>query len=99
LLATLTDGATIDWNLNTQAVAKVTLAGNRAFNAPTNLVDGGEYKLRIIQDATGTRIPTFDAATYKKMPTLSTAAGSVDVLYFECIGTYLRCTGVDLELT
>jgi hypothetical protein len=47
---TLTDGATIDWNLSTQQVAKVTLAGNRTLNAPTNQQAGAFYSLAIIQE-------------------------------------------------
>ena len=33
--ATLTDGSSIDWNVLTSPVAKVTLAGNRTLNAAT----------------------------------------------------------------
>ena len=90
--ATLTDAANIDWNLNTQQIAKVVLAGNRTMNAPTNLKDGGQYELMVIQDSTGSRTINWNA-TYKwpnsNQPTLSTAAGAVDILTFTCDGTYL----------
>ena len=37
---TLTDGATVNWDVQANQVAQVTLAGNRTFAAPTNMVDG-----------------------------------------------------------
>ena len=50
----LTDGSTIDWNLQTQQVAKLTLTGtNRTLNAATNHVAGLVCVLSIIQDGTG----------------------------------------------
>jgi uncharacterized protein (DUF2141 family) len=92
--ATLTDGATINWNLNTQQVARVTLGGNRTIANPTNLVDGGTYVLEIVQDATGSRTITW-GANYKWLnnggsaPTLSSTANVVDVLSFMSDGTYM----------
>lgn len=90
--ATLTDGATINWNMNTQQAAKVTLGGNRTLANPTNLVAGGTYILRVIQDGTGSRTLGFGTA-YKWAngiaPTLSTAAGAVDLLSFYSDGTNL----------
>jgi hypothetical protein len=89
---TLTDGANIDWNLSTQQVATVTLGGNRTFNAPTNLVNGGFYALAVIQDATGSRTITWnsvfkwqDAAA----PTLSTTGSAKDFFVFRSDGTNL----------
>jgi len=61
-IATLTDAANISWNLNTQQIAKVTLGGNRQLDNPTNLVDGGTYIIRVIQDGTGTRTLSYDTA-------------------------------------
>lgn len=93
--ATLTDGANIDWNLATQQVAKVTLGGNRTMNAPTHLVDGGTYALRVIQDGTGSRTITWNAV-FKwaggTAPTLSTGAGDVDILTFISDGTNMYGT-------
>jgi hypothetical protein len=90
--ATLTDGASIAWNMNTQQVAKVTLGGNRALANPTNLVAGGTYVLRVIQDATGSRTLSYGTA-YKwasgVAPTLSTAASAVDILSFYSDGANL----------
>lgn len=89
---TLTDEATINWDMNSGSVAKVTLAGNRTMAAPTNLKDGGTYILRAIQDATGSRTITWNAV-FKwaggTAPTLSTGANSIDVFTFVSDGTNL----------
>lgn len=83
--ATLTDAATIAWNLDSAQVAKVTLGGNRTLGLPTNMVDGGTYILRVIQDGTGSRTLAYNAA-FKwpsgTAPVLSTAAGAIDILTF-----------------
>ena len=89
---TLTDGASIDWDLSAGAMATVTLAGNRALANPTNLVNGATYLLIIKQDDTGSRTLSFGSA-YKfadgTAPTLSTAANAVDIIAFLCDGTNL----------
>ena|ERR1700742_247870 len=83
--AALIDGDTIDWNLDTQQVAYVTLEGNRTLANPTNLVDGGTYILQILQDATGSRTLGY-GNVYKWpggiAPILSTDANSIDILTF-----------------
>lgn len=88
---TLTDAATINWDMNSGAIAQVTLGGNRAMAAPTNLKKG-TYILYVIQDATGSRTLSWNAA-FKwaggTAPTLSTAAGAKDILTFVCDGTNL----------
>jgi len=90
---TLTDGASIAWNLNTNQVAKVTLAGNRTLVNPTNMKDGATYILKVIQDATGSRTLAYGTA-YKwpggTAPTLSTAANAVDYLTFISDGTSMH---------
>jgi len=88
--ATLTDAATISWDVATAQVAKVTLGDNRTLGAPTNLVDGGTYILRVIQDGTGSRTLAYNAV-FKwpggTTPTLSTAASAIDILTFISDGT------------
>ena len=98
---TLTDGATIDWNLSTQQVAKVTLAGNRTLNAPTNQQAGAFYSLAIIQDGTGSRTLTFNSAykfTGATAPTLTTTASAKDVIIFKSDGTNLLEVGRSLNI-
>ena len=92
---TLTDGATINWDMNNGQVAKVTLAGNRTLAAPTNIKAGGRYTLYVVQDGTGSRTLTWNSV-YKfplgTDPTLSTAGGSVDVIDMVSFdGTTLEC--------
>jgi hypothetical protein len=88
--AALSDGASIAWNLDDAQAAKVTLAGNRTLDDPTNMVTGGTYVLRVTQDATGSRTLSYGSA-YKweggTAPTLSTAANAVDILTFTSDGT------------
>ena len=96
---TLTDGATIDWDTSTGQVAKVTLAGNRTFNAPTNLQNGAFYSLQIIQDATGSRTASWNSAfkfTGAVAPVLSTDPNSSDFIVFRSDGTNLYEQGRSL---
>lgn len=86
----LTDGANIAWNLNTQQSANVTLGGNRTLDNPTNMVNGGTYILVVRQDGTGSRTLAFGSAYLfpgGTAPTLSTDANSVDILSFVSDGT------------
>ena len=99
---TLSDGATIDLNLQTQQVSKVTLGGNRTFNAPSNHAAGLVCVLTIIQDGTGSRTATFNSA-YKfaggSAPTLTTTASARDILVFMSDGTNLREIGRSLNVS
>lgn len=89
---TLTDAATVAWDGALGPVAKVTLGGNRTLAAPTNLVDGGTYILRVIQDGTGSRTLAYNAV-FKwpggTAPVLSTAINAIDILTFVSDGTNL----------
>jgi len=96
---TLTDGATLNWDTSLGQVAQVTLGGNRTFAAPTNLVNGGFYSLLIIQDGTGSRTISWNAVfdfTGGTAPTLSTAAGSKDLIAWRSDGTNLLEVGRSL---
>lgn len=82
----LTDGATINWNGDTNGqVVSVTLADNRTLAAPTNVVENACYVLRVHQDATGGRTLTWNAA-YKfpggYIPILTNTATAVDIFTF-----------------
>ncbi len=88
--STLTDGASISWNLDSNQAAIVTLGGNRTLSNPTNLQAGASYTLIVKQDGTGSRTLSYGTA-YKwpagTAPVLSTAAASVDILTFISDGT------------
>ncbi len=87
---TLTDGASIAWNLDTNPNSTVTLAGNRALANPTNAKAGGTYYMIVKQDAVGSRTLTF-GSNYKwanaTPPTLTATANAVDILTFISDGT------------
>ena len=88
---TLTDAATIAWDMNAGNIAKVTIAANRTMGAPSNLKVGTTV-LEVVQDATGSRLITWNAVfkwSAGAVPVLSTAANAKDVLSFYCDGTNL----------
>lgn len=99
--ATLTDGATIDWNMATEAVAKVTLGGNRTLNAPTNGSTGQFASILVIQDGTGSRTLTWNAVyefTADTAPTLTTTANYGDLFTFRYNGAKWLEVGRNLNL-
>lgn len=96
IIQTLTDGASIAWNMANGGIGTVTLAGNRAMANPSNIVAGGRYTLIVTQDTTGTRTLTY--GSYFKFPgaitpTLTSTANAVDFIEFTAINsTVLYCT-------
>ena len=99
---TLTDAATISWDASANQVTSVTLAGDRTFGAPTNMVDGGVYVLTVIQDATGTRVPSWNAVfkfAAGTAPTLATDASAKDILVFYSDGTNMYEVGRSLNVS
>ena len=100
--ATLTDGSSIDWNAATQDVAKVTLAGNRTLGAASNGTTGQFISLLIIQDGTGSRTLTWNAAyefASDTAPTLTTTANLGDVFVFRYNGSKWLEVGRNQALT
>lgn len=91
---TLTDQATIVWDVNDGNFAEVTLTDNRTLALPTNISEGGSYVLKIIQDATGSRTLTFSDPAfmfpYGLHPTLTTTANAVDIITFFYDGSSLN---------
>jgi hypothetical protein len=84
---TLTDAATIAWDMSVGRVAKVTLtASGHAMGAPTNVPAGGFGFLDVIQDGTGNRTLASWNAVFKHplgaVPILSTAAGARDRFFW-----------------
>jgi hypothetical protein len=100
--ATLTDASTIAWDVSTSSVAKVTLGGNRTLGAATNAQTGQFVSLLIIQDGTGSRTVTFNAAyefTEDTAPTLTTTAAKGDLFVFRYNGSKFLEVGRNLNLT
>jgi hypothetical protein len=101
---TLTDGATITWNVIDSPVAKVTLAGNRTLSAPsgTTPIAGQFISLLIIQDGTGGRTITWNAVyefAADTAPTLTATASLGDLFTFRYNGAKWLEVGRNLALT
>ena len=84
-LQTLTDAASITWDVDSGTIAIVTLGGNRALSNPTNLVAGMTLRVIVKQDGTGTR--TLSYGNYFRFPgsvepVISTGASDIDILEF-----------------
>ena len=100
--ATLTDASTISWNALTQPVAKVTLGANRTLGAASGGAAGQFVSLLIIQDGTGSRTVTFNAAYEFKddtAPTLTTTAAKGDLFVFRYNGSKWLEVGRNQNLT
>lgn len=85
---------TIDWANGDHQ--KITLTGNVAFAAPSNVKDGATYTLVVVQDGAGAHTATWNGV-FKFTggggdQTLSAGAGAVDIFVFEAFGTTLLCT-------
>lgn len=85
---TLTDGATISWDMSGGNNYEIILGGNRTLGAPTNATKGQSGSLNVIQDTTGSRTLafawpyTFGAGT---APTLTTTALAWDKLVYDVV--------------
>lgn len=81
---TLTDAATINWDMSSGNIGSVTIAATgRTLANPTNVVVG-PVLIRIIQDSSGSRTITTWGSSYLfpggVKPTLTTAANAVDIV-------------------
>ena len=88
-ITTDTDGSTVTFNLAAANWHQVTLGGNRTL-ALSNPTVGQQFTLILIQDGTGSRTVTwFTTIKWPSAtpPTLTTAAGGIDVFTFKCVGT------------
>ena len=100
--ATLTDASTISWNVLTSPVAKVTLGANRTLGAGSGAIAGQFVSLLVIQDGTGSRTLSFNAAYEFKddtAPTLTTTASKGDLFVFRYNGSKFLEVGRNQALT
>ena len=100
----LTDGATVAWNVINSPVAKLTLGGNRTLSAPsgTTPISGQFISLLAIQDGTGSRTITWNAAyefAADTAPTLTATANLGDLFTFRYNGAKWLEVGRNLALT
>jgi hypothetical protein len=86
-VAALTYAATITPDAADGSIRTITLTGNVTFSAFTNPVSGQSITLIITQDGTGSRTLTSTMKFAGASKTLSTAAGSIDILNVSYIGT------------
>jgi hypothetical protein len=99
---TLTDQATVTWDAATDPVAKVTLGANRTLASATNGGTGQFISLLIIQDGSGSRTLTWNAAYEFKddaAPTLTTIAAKGDLFVFRYNGAKWLEVGRNTALT
>ena len=99
---TLADAATIAWDAQEKPVAKVTLGASRILGLPTNPVAGAFISLLIIQDGTGSRTLTWNAAfefPADTAPTLTATADLGDMFTFRYHNTKWLQVGSTLALT
>lgn len=89
----LSDAATIVWNVTNGGNAQVTLTGTGRTLSITNPVAGYTYTIRITQGSANRTISTWPAGTRwigGTAPTLSTTAGAIDIitLYYDGANFY-----------
>jgi hypothetical protein len=101
---TLTDASTIVWNVISSPVARVTLGASRTLALPTGTgIAAGQFiSLLIIQDGTGSRTITWNAAyefAADTAPTLTATANLGDVFTFRYNGAKWLEVGRNLALT
>lgn len=95
--ATLTSSSNaVAWNLQTAQTATLTMTENTTISAPTNLVNGGTYILKTIQDSTPRTLAFNSAFKFPGgiVPSISTGSGAVDVWTFYCDGTNMYSNAV-----
>lgn len=87
---TLTDAATITVDNSLFINAVLTLGGNRTLGTMSNPVKNRTGRIRVIQDATGSRTLAYHG-DYEfaggSAPVLSTAANSQDLLYYDVLAS------------
>lgn len=102
-LAVLNSPGTVDWDASKGMVGVLTLTADAHMNAPTNLPIAGTATLILNQDLVGGRTMTWDAAFNfpgGTAPTLTSAAGSTDLLHFKIIdGDTLLLIAASLDLS
>src|SRR5438105_1999186 len=89
---TLTDGATVAVDFSISNNHQVTFAGSRTFTF-SNPQAGEIYCVKIIQDATGSRLATWPSTVVwagGSAPTLTTTALYNDMVYFLYDGSKYR---------
>ena len=91
-IQTLTDAATIAWNLDTQQTAIVTLGGSRTIGNATNAKPGATYQLAVIA---GAHVLSFDTMyLFPANGAVPTTVGKSLFSFFCPMENELWCVGV-----
>ena len=99
---TLTDAATITWDVQAKPITAVTLTANRILGAPTNGQAGQFISLLVIQDAGGTNTLTWNAVfefPSETAPTLTATGDLADLFVFTYHNSKWLQVGSTLALT
>jgi len=99
---TLTDAATITWDVQAKPITAVTLTDNRTVGLPTNGQAGQFISLLVIQDAGGTNTLTWNAVfefPSDSAPTLTTTGALADLFVFRYHNSKWLQVGSTLALT
>ena len=98
----LTDAATITWDVQAMPITKVTLGDNRIVGLPTNGQAGQFISLLVIQDAGGTNTLTWNAVfefPSETAPTLTATGDLADLFVFRYHNSKWLQVGSTLALT
>jgi hypothetical protein len=98
----LTDAATITWDVQAMPITKVTLTDNRIVGLPTNGQAGQFISLLVIQDAGGTNTLTWNAVfefPSETAPTLTATGDLADLFVFRYHNSKWLQVGATLALT
>jgi hypothetical protein len=87
---TLTDAATIAWDMSLGIDFTVTLGGNRTLGNPTNTTVGKRGRIRVVQDGTGSRTLT-KSSNHKTAGgaalVIAGTASSESYIYYDCVSS------------
>jgi hypothetical protein len=89
-VVTLTDAATITWDMSTGIDFQVTLGGNRTLGNPSNTTVGKRGRIKVIQDGTGSRTLTksSNCKTAGGLAiSLTATAAAIDYIDYDCISS------------
>jgi len=79
----VTDGATQTWDCSSGGQFQWTLGASRTMSEPINMVPGQQIEIRVVQDATGSRLVTWPATfawPAATAPTLTATASKMDIV-------------------
>jgi hypothetical protein len=98
---TTTFGTTTTFDFSTFINTAVTLTGNITTMSVANIKAGQAGQIRFIQDGSGSRTTVWNTDfkfTGGSTPTLSSAPGAVDVLFYSCISTSVCYASLTLNM-